>query len=659
MNSLQELNGFGSISLDVVDERPSGVIFDREAPLLPIDQILNINSTTPTVNAGINIIEVINYSVANVRYRIKITTGGSPLLTGSSISWPSIPAGLSLNISGSTYTLSGINSPAIWNQIKSFTWNLPANYATRPLWFLEISIIYYSSQLGRDVSIDYLAFDQRFFYVSQLTSSFTSNIIGQDCRLFSANLVATINTIFEPKLLEGIIDTLNCNFVINCNARLKPKDDLQSSFNLQCSIDRIFNFNILLNANCNVNCNLTALLTNFIDRNYFTNQENLIFAINTPQIESLDENANYAFSLDVTAGLGGFSSSPTVLPNANFFFRGSKSQINNILSQIRYYPAVGQTGNVSVLFHLTLDNVSQIYKTFNLNYNVGSYTTKLVYITSSSSNYRFNNEDLFYSNNCDLLLVGGGGAGRQLQSPSQPGGGGEVLEFFNVGNLDFITYNVTIGQGGIWGIDQGTGRGNGTSTTFLNRTATFGYGGEGWTIVNGNELQATGNFGKSGSGFMASNQRVDRNSSLQSQASGGGGGANGTGQHPSLTVYNATTSYATPGNGGAGKLSSITGQTYGGGGGGASFQFTGGALAGIIPQSISIAGGGRGAKRYFNFNSSGQFVPFYIAATDGQPNTGGGGGAGSPNDDWNVRAPLSLGGPGNGGSGLVVVRFKP
>jgi hypothetical protein len=147
MNSLQQLNVASALQLDVTDQRGSKVIFDRVLPLTPIDQVSDITTTTVNVNPGIEIVEIINYATANVRYRVTITTGGSPLLTGSSVAWASIPSGLTLTTAGNVYTISGINNLTHWNAIKSFVWTLPANFATRPNWFLDVAVLYYDSDL--------------------------------------------------------------------------------------------------------------------------------------------------------------------------------------------------------------------------------------------------------------------------------------------------------------------------------------------------------------------------------------------------------------------------------------------------------------------------------------------------------------------------------
>ena len=661
MNSLQELNGFGSSSLDVVDDRPSRVIFDRVFPLLPIDQILNITSTTPTVNAGINIVEVINYSLANVRYRIKITTGGSPLLTGSTISWPSLPGGVSLNISGSTYTLSGINSPAIWNQIKSFTWNLPANYASRPLWFLEISIIYYDSALGRDVSVDYVAYDQRFYYVASLSSAFTMSTIGEDCRLASASMNSQFVLLGETEIFEGIIDTISSSFGVICEARKKPIDDLLTNFNLTASFvvrrSAIGN----LNSNFSVTSNLTSLITNLINRNYFSNQENLIFATDTPVIESLDESASYSFSLSVPLGQGLFSKSSTETPQNTFTFTGTKSQVNNTFSQMRFYMSAGSTFSPTVQFSLSLNGVVQLTASFVLNYNAGVYNGNLVYITSSNSSYVFNNADILYSSNTDLLLVGGGGCGGATENfGNSGGGGGQVLEFFDNGKPNFGTYVATVGLGGITATDLGNGSGNGTASSIFGRIAA---GGRGHPGAGAPGQSGSGRTGGSGAEYASGAGAYGYYS-----IAGGGGGALTNGSNANIVVVSGDNRYATPGNGGSGYTSIITGQTYGEGGGGGSYEQAPTIPAGItgrIPLTTSISGAGVGGKRYLaNLQTLPGGIPaqiqtITILATNGQTNTGSGGGGGSVGNPPSNNFSRAAGGPGNGGSGLIVVKFKP
>lgn len=174
MQSLTDLNNFGNLTLDLPDDRPSGVVFNRMPPLQPYDIIGTINSTSNLVGPGIDITEIINYQQANVRYRVRIVTGSSPLLTGSTISWASLPTGITLSQSGTTYTLSGIKTVAHWESVKEFLWTLPANYASFPNWYLDVAVLYYDSALGQERVVDWEVYDPRFYWIAQLEETSSS-----------------------------------------------------------------------------------------------------------------------------------------------------------------------------------------------------------------------------------------------------------------------------------------------------------------------------------------------------------------------------------------------------------------------------------------------------------------------------------------------------
>lgn len=109
---------------------------------------------------------------------------------------------------------------------------------------------------------------------------------------------------------------------------------------------------------------------------------------------------------------------------------------------------------------------------------------------------------------------------------------------------------------------------------------------------------------------------------------GGGGGGAGTVGQDGIETY--------PDRGGSGGSGSLwlDGLWYGGGGGGGIAPFT----AGSTPAGGlgGIGGGGRGGNTV-------------AAGQDGTPNTGGGGGSAGNNN---------ASGPGKGGSGIVVIRYK-
>ena len=190
MNSLEQLNTLGATTLDVTDNRPSRVIFDRVPPLAPLTQVLNITSTTVPVDPGIEIVEIINYATANVRYQVTIQSAGTPALTGSSVSWPALPTSLLLTTVSNVYTISGIETLAHWNAVKSFTWTLPGTYASSPNWYLDVAVIYYDSQLGHDVTVNWEVYDEDYYYVAELFAQASVSAIIGSRKQFSAALTS-------------------------------------------------------------------------------------------------------------------------------------------------------------------------------------------------------------------------------------------------------------------------------------------------------------------------------------------------------------------------------------------------------------------------------------------------------------------------------------
>lgn len=195
MKSLTYLNTRGQTSVSVTDNRPAGVIFNRVVPYQPLDQTDTISSTTPTIDPGIEIIEIINGATADVRYRIEIVPGSASPLPGSSITWASLPGGVSQSIVGNVYTISGIDTLAEWNAVKSFTWNLPADYASYPLWYLKVSITYYDGASAADKTKSWLVYDDRFYYVAQLSTTATSTASVLKVKVASAAITEDASTV--------------------------------------------------------------------------------------------------------------------------------------------------------------------------------------------------------------------------------------------------------------------------------------------------------------------------------------------------------------------------------------------------------------------------------------------------------------------------------
>jgi hypothetical protein len=242
-----------------------------------------------------------------------------------------------------------------------------------------------------------------------------------------------------------------------------------------------------------------------------------------------------------------------------------------------------------------------------------------------------------------LMVAGGGGGGSAANSFWETGGGGGAGGLIhNTGFpvTDGTNYTVTIGAGGVGGLNQTASSpsnrsGDGSNTTFSTLTAVGGGGGGGAYYsaniggsgggadsylyqpgANGTQFQ--GYAGGSGNGQSAS----------LLGAAGGGGGAGGIGQNgQSGSPYKG-------GDGGIGQSFTFVGNTptyYAGGGGGKT------AINGSGPGGTGGTGGG----------GNGGAAGGIVLGDSGTANTGGGGGGG-----------LSTSTPtGSGGSGVVMIRY--
>ena len=217
---------------------------------------------------------------------------------------------------------------------------------------------------------------------------------------------------------------------------------------------------------------------------------------------------------------------------------------------------------------------------------------------------------------CDVLVIGGGAAGSADGSTTQGNGGGGAGGMYVIPGRSNIagSYTMIVGGGGTGSLGFGT---HGTSSSAFGFTA-FG-GGRGGVYSNA--------AGTGGTGY----------------GSGGGGGYE-TGAGGAANNFNDGTNYHYGYEG-------RSGGAQGGGGGGGAGATGSGRNAGVgrdnlyrTGSNVTYAGGGAGGKNgyYGTANGGGGSGN----GGDGTGNTGGGGAqgvAGTP--------------AGNGGSGIIVIRY--
>jgi len=213
--------------------------------------------------------------------------------------------------------------------------------------------------------------------------------------------------------------------------------------------------------------------------------------------------------------------------------------------------------------------------------------------------------------NLQIMIVPGGGGGSQ--DTAGGGGAGGVYIVNSVASIG--DYTISVGGGGARAYtSQGY---NGQNSSAFGFTAIGGGGGAGSAASNAAGSGGSGGGGGASKGAGSGTPGQGNNGESSSGAAGGGGagqvgGTNGTG---------------TGGDGVINNFRDGTNQYYGGGGGG-------------FGIGISYAGGlGGGGGNSTSFGNSLLF---------GVDNTGGGGGA--YGGSW--------GGAGDGGSGIVIIRYQ-
>jgi len=671
MNSLQELNTFGSETLDVLDNRPSGVKFNREYPLIAQDQTFTAlvdpygGQTFQSIGPGIEIVEIINYQTANVRYRVTIVPGSTTPLTGSAILFtPTLPSGASLTQVGNVYTISGIHSVSDWDQVKNFTWQLPSNFNTFPLWYLEVSVIYYDSALSQDVTKSWIAYDDRFYYIAELQAQATTTaIIGVNSPAVSS-LTGSASLLCDIRVIVDAASSLSATAAFTSDINVNV-DYLSATGSMTSTIRFTANTAVNIGATANVTCSPTVSVTGLTSRTYTANQGNNIFGTNTPVVST--PNPADSLSITISSSLGYFTLGNGTVPTGSLTITGTASQINSQLIPsssygVYFYPTKNISSSGTITWAQSRNGTLEFTTTIPITGFAASADTSTVTITTSTNDYRPTVNQVYYTT-ADILVVGGGGGG----SYTGGGGGGQVRLLSNFA-FEYVNYSITIGAGGTQGSDYAFDPNNppatidvsgstGGQTTFAKESGTIyaqSTGGQGaravytrTSLISGPPVtyrydtidvsggSSPGYVTPSGSnGTQAGASVIGNFDSIQDNwvyVFGIGGG--GAGANSARPVY-PNLGYQTGGNGYQWTGSYGNNQYYGGGGG-------------AVGYAGGLGGGGTGWS-YINYLVTPNSVP-------GTANTGGGGGGGQYESVAGVPTPRP---PAAGGSGVVIIKFR-
>ena len=354
------------------------------------------------------------------------------------------------------------------------------------------------------------------------------------------------------------------------------------------------------------------------------NDENSVFVDGT----AFSLNANDSAVIADTIGVpyhNNIDSNFSPLVNIKGIIIGSQvtAAQNEILRMSDFYG----TGTESPVYRPALAFVSASGGTIT---EVGNYR---IHTFTSSGNLVVNTLSASGTSTIEYLIVAGGGSGGGGQHNTTGGGGGGaggMLEGSYNAALGSIA--ITVGAGGAGQTGYSGTRGPGADSVIYAASGTL-------TALGGGDGGSYANIANSGGSAGGGGGHWNGNS--QGGSGTAGQGNNGGGSQPWGTAYSMgggggasavggdAIGTDTGGDGGKGKVSSISGSIvrYAGGGGG------GGLTSG---GSGGSGGGGSGAQAGYNGTSAGA-------------NTGGGGGG--------AMATTATQTGGNGGSGIVIVRY--
>jgi hypothetical protein len=326
---------------------------------------------------------------------------------------------------------------------------------------------------------------------------------------------------------------------------------------------------------------------------YTSNRSNFIFpAGNTRPIVNTALTGNVTLSLNNSGGYIALTDSDRA---CNWSYTNQVTSVNSTIPSIKFYPFLGQSGNVTATLQLVSGGITWAQRTITLVGTPGNVDPAILsnVTLTTSGNYTPQLDQALYCK-ADLVLIGGGGGGAVAGGG---GGGGGVTV---VSNQIFPegAQSVIIGNGGnsrsefvdtFQGLTYRWGNGlPGGNTQIFSSSAGGGQGGFHWANFvgasrnpkGGNSGAPTSFSGGNGTGYVTATNRYFYG--------GGGAGANQNG----VAGGNITG----PGAGGSGLLVVDFG-TYAAGGGGF------GVGNGAASKGTSTASYGNGG------NACGFFLP--------------------------------------------------
>jgi hypothetical protein len=234
MQRFEELNQFNeTFQLPYIDNRLATVEFTEQDS----EDTIIVASTSQVITPDINIADIINPVVTDITYSVEIISPSG--LTGSTIIWNTLPngpilGGVTASQIGSKYILSNIENKLQWDQIRTFTWTLPANYDSFLTWYLKVTLEYYDENLGAFTSRIVDIYDIDHYTVAQMTA--TTAITKAICTSVINILPATWNLTTKLVTGRGLAD-IEINTSLVANLSIFKQIQLRSNFGLSVNVN--------------------------------------------------------------------------------------------------------------------------------------------------------------------------------------------------------------------------------------------------------------------------------------------------------------------------------------------------------------------------------------------------------------------------------------
>lgn len=275
------------------------------------------------------------------------------------------------------------------------------------------------------------------------------------------------------------------------------------------------------------NSNDTEISNMNIDRNYTSNQSNLIFSTDTPFISDFDEDESNVYTITLYCEYGLWSDDG-ISSHETYTFSGSRTEVDAKFSDIRFYSNAGVSSNITFVYTQSKNSVLQTTVIVNLIGSEGSYDAARTISLTTTQSWIPNLEDAIFGKISKLILIGGGGGGGYGTANSGGGGGGGAGVYCYTTPIILTpgqSYNIVVGVGGAGGTSSTIVGSNGGSTSALGFTADGGGG----ALIDGVGGSSGATFGSSYEDHsgMSGGLRSTVVNSLGGYNAGAGGG------HPS------------------------------------------------------------------------------------------------------------------------------